>query len=55
VGAEEGHTVEVARPGVATVALVATAAEGAEEGEKEIWILVAVGVESSLEVRAPYT
>ena len=55
VGAEEGHTVEVARPGVVTVALVATAAEGAEEGEKDIWIMVAVGVESSLEVRAPYT
>ena len=36
LGAEEGHVVEVARPGVGTVALVATAAAGAEAGEKEM-------------------
>ena len=41
VGAEEDPMVEVARPGVGTVALVATAAAGAEAGEKE---MMAVGV-----------
>ena len=41
LGAEEGHVVEVARPGAGTVALVATATAGAEAGEKE---MAAVGV-----------
>ena len=36
VGVEEGHMVEVARPGAGTVALVATATAGAEAGEKEM-------------------
>ena len=49
VGAEEGHMVERARPGVGTVALVATAAAGAEAGEKE---MAAVGVAVELKEAA---